>query len=289
MRGRRYWLLSLVTILAVAIEPFAQGSETRPTAVGFDLYRGYLIVVRGSAGPQKGLNFLLDTGASYTVLDRKLARELRLDERPGVLAGVNGRVAAGRAIAPNLQIGPTSRDDLSVVVEDLSFFDKALPVHIDAVIGLDMVGQGAFEIDYSSRQIKFGPFPSLKNSLRLRMSGGLPLVEAELDETPIQLVLDTGASSLILFEPKTATLPGSQDKISAVQHSANTMGEFEGKPVRLGSLRLGQAEFQRKAAFLVPRGGGLEDRDFDGLVSPALLGISKVAIDLDQGVVAFSR
>jgi len=285
MRGRRYWLLCLLTILTVALEPGAKGTVGRSIAVGFDLYRGYLIVVRGSAGPRKDLNFLLDTGASYTVLDRRLARKLRLDELPGVLAGVNGRVAAGRAIAPSLQIGPTRRENLSVMIEDLSCFDKALPVRIDAVIGLDVVGQGAFEIDYSSRQINFGPLPSLKNTLRLRMSGGLPLVDAELDKTPVHLVLDTGASSLILFGPKTAT----QAKISAVEHSAKTMGEFEGKAVWLNSLRLGQAEFPREAAFLVPRGGGIEDRDFDGLVSPALLGITKVAIDLDQGVVAFSR
>ena len=285
MRGRRYWLLSLVTILTVALEPVANGTVGLPTSVGFDLYRGYLIVVRGSAGPEKDLNFLLDTGVNYTVLDRRLAQKLRLDERPGVLAGVNGRVAAGRAIAPSLQIGPTRRDKLSVVVEDLSCFDKALPVRIDAVIGLDLVGQGAFEIDYGSRQINFGPLPFLKNTLHVRMSGGLPLVDAELDETPVQLVLDTGASSLILFEPRTA----SQVKISAVQHSAETMGEFQGKPVRLASLRLGQTEFRREAAFLVPRGGGIEDRDFDGLVSPALLGITKVAIDLGQGLAAFSR
>jgi len=285
MRGRRYWLLCLLTILTVGLEPGAKGTVGRSIAVGFDLYRGYLIVVRGSAGPRKDLNFLLDTGASYTVLDQRLARKLRLDELPGVLAGVNGRVAAGRAIAPSLQIGPTRRENLSVMIEDLSCFDKALPVRIDAVIGLDVVGQGAFEIDYSSRQINFGPLPSLENTLRLRMSGGLPLVDAELDETPVHLVLDTGASSLILFGPRTAT----QAKISAVEHSAKTMGEFEGKPVWLSRLKLGQAEFQREAAFLVPRGGGIEDRDFDGLVSPALLGITKVAIDLDQGVVAFSR
>jgi predicted aspartyl protease len=288
MRGRRYWLLCLLTILTVALEPVARGTVGRSIAVGFDLYRGYLIVVRGSAGPEKDLNFLLDTGASFTILDRRLARKLHLNELPGVLAGVNGRVAAGRAIAPNLQIGSTRRDNLSVVIEDLSCFDKALPVHIDAVIGLDLVGQGAFEIDYSSHQINFGPLPSLKNSLRLRMSGGLPLVDAKLDQTSVHLVLDTGASSLILFEPKTAT-PASQAKHSTVERSAKTMGEFEGRQVRLSSLRLGQAEFRREAAFLVPRGGGIEDRDFDGLVSPALLGITKVAIDLDQGVVAFSR
>jgi predicted aspartyl protease len=285
MRGHRYWLLSLLMISTVAVEPIAEGSLIRATAVGFDLYRGYLIVVRGSAGPEKDLNFLLDTGASFTVLDRRLAGKLRLNEQPGVLAGINGRVTAGRAIAPSLQIGPTRRDSLSVVIEDLSCFDKALPVHIDAVIGLDLIGHGAFEIDYSSRQINFGPIPSLKNSLRLRMSGGLPLVDAELDQTQVHLVLDTGASSLVLFEPKTAA----QAQTSAVEHSANTMGQFEGKPVRLSSLRLGQAEFRREAAFLVPRRGGIEDRDFDGLVSPASLGITKIAIDLDQGLVSFSR
>jgi hypothetical protein len=120
MRGHRYWLLSLLTILTVALEPVAKASLGRSTAVGFDLYRGYLIVVRGSAGPEQDLNFLLDTGVSFTVLDGRLARKLRLDEQPGVLAGVNGRVAAGRAIAPSLQIGPTRRDHLSVVIEDLS-------------------------------------------------------------------------------------------------------------------------------------------------------------------------
>jgi hypothetical protein len=67
-------LLSLLTILTVALEPVAKGSVGRSTAVGFDLYRGYSNVVRGSAGPEKDLNFLLDKGASFTVLDRRLAR-----------------------------------------------------------------------------------------------------------------------------------------------------------------------------------------------------------------------
>jgi hypothetical protein len=169
----------------------------------------------------------------------------------------------------------------------LSFFDKALPVRIDAVIGLDVVGQGAFEIDYSSRQINFGPISSLKNSLRLQMKGGLPLVDAELNQTSVHLLLDTGASSLILFEPKTPT-SASPVKISAVQHSTNMIGEFERKQVSLRSLRLGLTEFRQEPAFLVhARGDGTED--FDGLVNPAILGITKVAIDLDQGVVAFSR
>jgi predicted aspartyl protease len=286
MRGRNNWLLVLLILLTVAGVPAASG-YTKGPELRFDLYHDYLIVVRGSAGPVKGLNFLLDTGASPTILDRQVARSLHLDELPGLLAGVNGTVAAGKAIVPSLQLGPMRRDNLPVVVEDLSFFYKALPVHIDAVVGLDVIGQSPFEIDYGAREIHFGPIPSLKNALRLQMKRGLPLVEVQLGEISAQLVLDTGASSLILFEPKT---PGSASpmKVSAVKQSSNTMGEFAGKTLRLHSLRLGEAEFNREPAVLARSRPETAD-DFDGLMSPALLGITKIAIDLDQGVFAFSR
>jgi len=66
------------------------------------------------------------------------------------------------------------------------------------------------------------------------------------------------------------------------------MGEFERNPVQLGSLTLGQAEFRRQPAFLVQsRWDGT--RDFDGLMSPALLGITRLAVDTRRGVVEFSR
>ena len=285
MRGRNNWLLVLLILLTVAGVPAASG-YTKSPELRFDLYHDYLIVVQGSAGPVKGLNFLLDTGASPTILDRQVARSLHLDELPGLLAGVNGTVAAGKAIVPSLQVGPMRRDNLPVVVEDLSFFHKAIPVHIDAVVGLDVIGQSPIEIDYSGREIRFGPIPSLKNALRLEMKRGLPLVEVQLNEISARLVLDTGASSLILFEPKTPS--ASPVRISAVQPSSNTMGEFAGKTLWLHSLRMGQVDFSREPAVLV-RGRPETSDDFDGLVSPALLGITKIAIDLDQGVFSFSR
>jgi predicted aspartyl protease len=285
MRGRNNWLLVLLILLTVAGVPAASG-YTKSPELRFDLYRDYLIVVQGSAGPVKGLNFLLDTGANPTILDRQLARSLHLVELPGLLAGVNGTVAAGKATVPNLKVGPMRRDNLPVVVEDLSFFYKALPVHIDAVVGLDVIGQSPFEIDYGGREIHFGPVSSLKNAVRLQMKRGLPLVDAQLDDVSASLVLDTGASSLILFAPRTAS--ASPVRISAVQQSSKTMGEFAGKTLWVHSLRIGQVDFSREPAVLVRSRPETSD-DFDGLVSPALLGITKIAIDLEQGVFAFTR
>jgi predicted aspartyl protease len=286
MRNRNYFWLSLLTVLLLAGESTARGYTERQ-ALKFDLYRDYLIVARGSAGPLKGLNFLLDTGASPTVLDRGLAQKLHLEELPASIAVLDGSVAAGQATVPSLTFGPMRRDNLPVLIEDLSFFQKALPVRVDAVIGLDVLGQTAFEIDYLSREIHFGSLPRLANSLPLQILAGLPIVDAELNHIALHLLVDTGASSLVLFETSTPR-PISPVKISAEARPPNTIGEAERKQVWLQSLRLGEAQFGQEPAFLV-RSRTDGNHDFDGLMSPAALGITKIAIDLGRNMLTFSR
>src|SRR6202035_1083589 len=95
LRGPNGCLFSLLMVLLIAGEPTARG-YTDGHAVKFDLYRDYLIVGRGSAGPLKGLNFLLDTGASPTVLDRRVAEKLQLDQLPASIAVVGGSVPAAQ-------------------------------------------------------------------------------------------------------------------------------------------------------------------------------------------------
>jgi predicted aspartyl protease len=286
MRGRNFYLLSLLTLLALISELPARGyTDAKP--LRFDLYHDYLIVARGAVGSQKGLNFLVDTGTNPSVLDRRVAEKLHLQERPSILAGINGRVQAGQATVPSLQFGPIRRENVNMVVADLSFFSKAIPVPIDGVIGLDVVGQTPFEIDYAASQISFGPIPSLKNSLPLELRGGLPIVSAELNHLSTHLVLDTAASALIVFASQTPAMV-SRVNASAVQQSSSRMGEFERKPVRLGSLTLGQMELRGQPAFLLQEPWD-RNGDFDGLMSPALLGITRLAIDPQRGVVEFSR
>jgi hypothetical protein len=284
MRGHAFCWFSLLTVLLMAGEPPARGYGNQSDTVHFDLYRDYLIVVRGSAGPLKGLNFLLDTGASPTVLDRRVAEKLQLDQLPASIAVVGGSVPAAQATAPTLEVGPAHRDNVPVLVEDLSFFQKALPVRIDAVVGLDLLGQSAFEIDYGARQILFGSIPVLSNKLPLRLEAGLPIVEAQVNHHSAHLMVDTGASSLVMFEPP-APRPM---RVSEVMPTPGTIGEFDRKQVWLPSLTLGEAEFGKKPALLVPSRSN-EAQDFDGLMSPAALGITKVAFDLGRGMLTFSR
>jgi predicted aspartyl protease len=243
--------------------------------VTFGLYHDYLIVVRGSAGSLKGLTFLIDTGASPTVLDPRVARKLHLEEAPASIEVIGGRVQAEQATVPSLGLGPAHRENLPVLIEDLSFLQKNLPFRVDGVVGLDVLGQGAFLIDYASHKIQFGPYPLLANSVALRMKDGLAMVDANVNGGPASLLVDTGASGLTLF---------TRNQTPALQVAS--IGEFKRKQLQALSVRLGQAEFTQKSVSVVEGGANYA---FDGLISPAALGITRIAIDLGRGEMEFGR
>jgi predicted aspartyl protease len=112
-------------------------------------------------------------------------------------------------------------------------------------------------------------------------------VDAEVNDIPTHMMVDTGASSLLLFA-RSMPGPAKEVKINAGQRPSDTIGEFVHKQLSLHSLKLGQAEFRQPPACVV-QDASREGRAFDGLISPAALGMRRVAIDLAHGVLGFSR
>jgi len=295
MRVRHFWLLFVLTGLVLAGQPDAQAyrdsSCDQPvrSKVGFELYRDYLIVVRGSVGSLKGLTFLIDTGASPSVLDPRIAAKLHLATESRDIAILEGTVQGQSAIAPSIQLGHLQTLNLPVLIRDLSFLQNALPIRIDGILGLDVLGQTTFVIDYPSREIRFGSSPAIPdsacNSIPFQMKQGLAVVEATVNHTPVHLLLDTGASSLILFQEIPNPASGS---IATLQQASKAIGDFDRKHVQSIDLKLGETNFGHEAAFVVlnPKDAG---HDFDGLISPAALGITRVAFDPSQGKLTLTR
>jgi hypothetical protein len=142
-------------------------------------------------------------------------------------------------------------------------------------VGLDVLGQGAFLIDYESHKIQFGPTPMLPNSVALHMKDGLAMVDADVNGAPTSLLIDTGASGLTLF---------ARNETPALKVAS--IGEFKRTQFQVRSIRLGQTEFKQESASVV---GGGASYAFDGLMSPAALGIRRVAIDIGRGAMGFGR
>ncbi|MGC2399161.1 MAG: retropepsin-like aspartic protease [Acidobacteriaceae bacterium] len=299
MRGRPYFLYLQAAVLATLVlwaYPAFAGNTPMPGAapgpdgptetVPFQLYQGYLIVVHGSIGSAKNLNFFLDTGATPAILDSGLADKLNLQGKASVsIVRLDRRRPAEEANLPSLEIGPLKRSNLRVVTADLSFYEKILPVKIDAIVGLDVLGQGPFMIDYPGRVIRFGPAPPLSFSVPLRLDQGLAVFDAEIDHTPVHLLFDTGAGFITLFD---RAIPQSAGAKGDPRAQSRTTAAPEERQVWVRNLRLGSKEFGQKAALLT-RNPKPSQIDFDGLMSPAALGISRVVVDLKAGVLAFNR
>src|SRR5262249_22452343 len=135
-------------------------STARP-ALNFKLYRGYLIVVTGSVGGLKNLHFIVDTSASPSIADRRLVEKLRMRQRSESVSVTGGIVGAGRAVLTEVHVGPIVAKSLPVLALDLSDLGRELGTDIDMLIGLDVLAQSSFSIDYRARRIFFGEPPSL--------------------------------------------------------------------------------------------------------------------------------
>ena len=245
-----------------------------------------MIVAQGSVGPLHGLNFLLDTGTNTTVLNPKLARKLRLESTPTEVAVLSNMVRSERSTAPSIQFGPIRSDNVAVLVQDLSWVQDAVPIQIDAIIGLDVLGQSKFLIDYASREISFGAAPSMRDSIPLQMKNGLVFVDAVVNHRTVHLLFDSAAPSLIMFEELPEPEPSLKGAVA--QLSPKKIGDYEHRRVRQISLSLGEVHFDHESAFVAPnqRDAG---HDFDGLMSPVALGITRVAVDLNRKTLTFSR
>src|SRR5262249_51252924 len=145
MRTASLFLLISVVIPHLALpqarqlphQPLQQSPNlVEPVIVPFKLYLDYLIVVQGSLGPLDSLNFLVDTGANRTAVDRKLAKKLGISSEQTIsLTRVDGSMQVKRTVLPTIRVGPIRAESLPAVIQDLRPIGVSLGIRIDGIIG----------------------------------------------------------------------------------------------------------------------------------------------------------
>ena len=259
----------------------SSGASER-VAIPFKLYQDYLIVVHGSVGTLEGLNFLIDTGANATSIDRKIARKLELRGHDAKLAVLDGKVRVERVVLPRLQIGSIRAESLPGLVQDLSFVDTLVGVRIDAIVGLDFLRRNSFTVDYESQKMVFGPIEATASEVPFRTTAPMVTVDVRVNGEAVKLLVDTGTQNLLLFERQ---LPNGLRRLPTrdVRRSFNSDStSFETKEVVLSKIQLGTANLFPRKAFLTD-GNAYFDQSFDGTLGPASLGLKWIAFDFERG------
>jgi hypothetical protein len=98
----------LLLAAAFTLQAGAQGVDRScsDSSITFDLVSDFEIVVQGQVGGITGLRFILDSGSSYSAIDRRVAESLGLHRRPGRVFNFDRNLPIEWADVPEFQIGP---------------------------------------------------------------------------------------------------------------------------------------------------------------------------------------
>ncbi len=105
-------------------------------------------------GRKASLNLLLDTGASMTVLHRDGVSSLNTASRDSSYAQVagGGLIKTERVVFDRIELGPYRIENKSTAV-----IETTGPQPFDGLLGMDILGGGAYNVDYGQRKIVWSP------------------------------------------------------------------------------------------------------------------------------------
>lgn len=249
------------------VEPgFAAAGHTasrvpiRQTAAG-------LVVVPVSINGRGAYPFLLDTGAESTIVDPALADELGLVAAGRLNLMTSTGVVGVDVARASIVFGAVEAHDVQVLQMPLDAV-RAYASDVRGVLGTDVLRQSNWLLDYERGAVTQdldGDFSqdagSRAHRLAIRWVDGRAAVRADLAGVKTDLVLDSAASRLLLFE-EPERRPGIAD-VSAPISIQSLSGQERVRAVTIESLRLGSFAVPRVTAAVLtsaspkPKEGGV--------------------------------
>ena len=282
---RHRLLFQGLLVLALAALPTAPlcGQELRATppvsTIPFELRSDFLVVVTGQIGHLEGLKFIVDTGASYTVIDRKVSDLLHLQRRPGKITNFDRDTMVERAEVTDLRIGPLQAGTFPVLVARLADYSE-FAEGLDGIIGLDLLARSErLFIDYE-RQVITWEFAS-----GLKKGSAAPtclVVPFSVQGAHFRLALDTGLQGILLYKDRLReSLPQLRLPLESIKVN---FGRVQTTQLELPGVRLLGPETSR-TVFLMDRPASGDPPGVDGYLGIATLNAKRVEFDFAANII----
>jgi len=252
----------------------------------FQLHRGYLVTVKGLVGQTLEVNFLVDTAAYPSVIDLGVAASLRLAKRPAHVNLTRRTIETHTAVLLSLVVGPIHVSSLPVLTQDLSFLSKAIGYKVGGIVGLDVLRNLSFTIDYQIREMEFGPIRDLTSCAPFETDTPLVSIRMASHSQPFRVVIDTGGPDLMFF--KSRVTDAARFKELGSEQVRDPGESFERRKVLVPDMYLGDETFGSQIAFVV------DDRVDEGDHFDAVLGVRgahfrKIAFDFEHRKFCWDR
>jgi predicted aspartyl protease len=239
--------------------------------VTFQLSAGYLIVVEGRLGNLSKLRFVLDTGATRSVVDRKVADRLRVPHQKGQreVFSFDKTFKVEQAEFHDVQFGPVRLANLSMLVDDLGRFSE-FGSKADVLIGIDLLRMRNFAIDYDSRKVLFSPLDHARSGPFPESDPRFFTVKILIQNRPVNLVVDSGLDGILLYEDRVReSVP--KLRIAGRTKPTNFGSRLQAKWATLPNVRIGATDRDTRVLLMnAPPSHIL--RGVDGYIGTATLG-----------------
>jgi len=247
-------------------------------SVPFELRSGFLIVVPARVGKRSDLRFILDTGATRSVIDRRLARQVASPSRVLEVFSFDRRLQLETTIVDHLEVGPIHAVNSEIEVIQLSEYSE-LAKDADGIVGMDLLKESRrILIDYSKKIVWF----SLANVGAKPMARARCfIVTVKVQGAPMRLAIDTGFEGIAIHENRLRLqVPNFRTEGDPVSFE---MGHFKTTKVRVPDVNLGGAPETREILLMnAPRENEIEG--VDGYLGPAALHATRIELDFEKRI-----
>jgi predicted aspartyl protease len=269
----------------------AADSETR--WVPFDLTPGNQIRFTLTLD-DRPVTAILDTGVSFSVLAAKSAavdpaRVAANGQATAIGGGGNGAVAVGWLATRRLTIGSLTRSGGGVTVADLPALATGSAQPVDMLIGRDVTGGQALDIDYANHRFRLlpsGRMPFVGAIAPLTISTGRRVYESSATIGSRRLspmIVDTGDGSALTLSAASARAAGIARLPTTTTISFGLAGETVSTLAILPAVSLGQQVIRNVEARVEPAAGFSETIGVAGRIGSGLLQNYRVLLDPGAG------
>jgi predicted aspartyl protease len=248
--------------------------------------RAHQVVVPVLVDGQGPFRFLLDTGASRSLISTDVARKVGA----ATVSRTRMVTAAGHSVRPvtlvQLQVGDVTT--LRVAATILATAElRAGGRSVDGILGQDVLARHAYTIDYRRRQIRWDEETCFPGGVRLPLDidDGRAVVTLPAPTAAgagLRMIPDSGADGLVLFARRGRLLPDVTGREVAMMRTL--AGRQLVRRVLVDRLRLGNFDLVNQPAVVLEADATLSG---DGLLP--LHGSSRVHVNGPAGYLVLER
>ncbi|MDP9025236.1 MAG: aspartyl protease family protein, partial [Candidatus Eremiobacteraeota bacterium] len=228
----------------------------------------------------RGLDFILDSGASGVFIDRRTAQSLGMTLYGRNVETIGGDFSISTARMPDLSMGPVRAHNLAVSVVPYTHADGDLK--IVGLLGSDFFESGVVTVDFRNQRVTISPRLASPvtgfSKVPISTDDYVPLVTAAFNGKDGHFIADLGGTVTVLYSHYFSQFKAPNESDDDNPGLTFVGGATKTRNYRLSTLNLGDYDVH-DVEVAVPSNLKVEGQDYDGLIGRDILRFFTVIFD----------